>query len=73
MSSKSKEKVEGEDRTYYLQKSLQGGIILLELGLSEPFCYCKIHALEAHRIEQNSSHKRSTSLQVGYLLKTIVH
>jgi hypothetical protein len=63
-SSKTKDKMDSEDRTFYLQKSLPGGIILLEIGLIEPFFYCKIHALEAHRIQQNASSRRSTTLQV---------
>ena len=40
-----------ENKTMYLQKSLLGGILIFEIGVSEPFFYTKLHALEASRIQ----------------------
>ena len=40
-----------ENKTMYLQKSLLGGILIFEIGISEPFFYTKLHALEASRIQ----------------------
>ena len=42
-STKSKQKV------VYLLKSLRGGLLVFEIGFSEPFFYTKLHALEAQR------------------------
>ncbi len=55
---------ENEDKVFYLQKSLQGGIILLEVGFIEPFSYCKIHALEVHRIQGNKFAQRAVASHV---------
>ena len=40
-----------ENKTMFLQKSLLGGILIFEIGISEPFFYTKLHALEASRIQ----------------------
>ena len=39
----------------YLQKSLLGGILIFEMGVSEPFFYAKLHALEAQRLQPRTS------------------
>lgn len=53
-----------EDKVFYLQKSLPGGIILLEVGFVEPFSYCKIHALEVHRIQGKKFAQRAATSHV---------
>lgn len=55
---------EKDDKVFYLQKSLPGGILLLEVGFTEPFSYCKIHALEVHRIQGNKYAQRVTTSHV---------
>ncbi len=42
-STRSRQKV------VYLLKSLRGGLLVFEIGFSEPFFYTKLHALEATR------------------------
>lgn len=57
VSRRVREDSGGEDKVFYLQKSLPGGIILFEVGLNEPFFYAKIHTLEATRIQSRRSRK----------------
>jgi len=47
-SSRSRSKV------VYLQKFLRGGLLVFEVGISEPFFYTKLHALEAQRLRPRS-------------------
>ena len=44
-----------EPKTVFLQKSLLGGILIFEIGISEPFLITKLHAMEASRIQLKSN------------------
>jgi len=58
----------GDQTTYYLQKSLPGGIILFEVGINEPFFYAKIYALEAARIQRSKKSRNLFNYQVDLSL-----
>ena len=73
-SSKMKSKV------VYLQKSLLGGLLIFEIGVSEPFFYTKFHALEAQRLHlslsnHNISHRNFTTtfLEECDNIKLLIH
>jgi len=63
----------------YLQKSLLGGILIFEIGVSEPFFYCKLHAIEAQRLQprsrQNLPNKNFTTtfLEECDKIKILIH
>ena len=48
--------VRSNPRVVYLQKSYLGGLLIFEIGISRPFFYTKLHALEAQRLHPISNH-----------------
>jgi len=66
-------------KTMYLQKSLLGGILIFEIGISEPFFYSKLHALEASRIQLRTNQSLtgknfvSTFLDECDRIKVLIH
>ena len=66
-------------KVVYLQKSLLGGLLIFEIGISEPFFYTKLHALEAQRLHplsnQNLSNKlfTTTFLEECDNIKILIH
>jgi len=68
-----------ENKILYLQKSLLGGILIFEIFMSEPFCYTKLHALEASRIQLKTNQSLtgknfvSTFLDECDRIKVLIH
>ena len=48
-----------KSKLVYLQKSLRGGMLIFEIGLSKPFFYTKLHVLEAQRLYPVVNHNQS--------------
>ena len=48
----------------YLQKSLPGGMLIYEIGVSQPFIYTKLHAVEFTRfsLKRNQFYPQHTAL-----------
>jgi len=65
-------------KVVYLQKSLRGGLLIFEIGISEPFFYTKLHALEAQRLHPTSNHSTSRTFTTTFLedcdnIKILIH
>jgi hypothetical protein len=65
----------------YLLKSLLGGILIFEIGVSEPFFYVKLHALEAQRLQPRTKSRQNapsrnfttTFLEECDKIKVLIH
>ncbi len=77
-------KVEDEERRplepIYLQKSLPGGMLIYEIGVSEPFLYTRLLAVEFTRfsVKRNQFYPQHTALTTGLVdecdrLKFLIH
>lgn len=44
-----------QQQTYYLKKSMLGGILLFEIHLSQPFFIVKLHIIECNRLQTKTS------------------
>jgi len=44
-----------QQQTYYLKKSMLGGILLFEVHLSQPFFIVKLHIIECNRLQTKTS------------------
>lgn len=64
----------------YLQKSLPGGMLVYEIGVSQPFIYTKLHAVEFTRfsLKRNQFYPQHTALTTGLVdecdrLRFLIH
>lgn len=44
-----------EQQSFYLKKSMLGGILLFEIYLSQPFFIVKLHIIECNRLQTKTS------------------
>lgn len=44
-----------QQQSYYLKKSMLGGILLFEVHLSQPFFIVKLHIIECNRLQTKTS------------------
>jgi hypothetical protein len=58
----------GKMQPQFLLKSSIGGIIIIEVGVSEPYAYSKIYALERTRLQPKHSHPLSRQVWANTFL-----
>lgn len=44
-----------QQQSYYLKKSMLGGILLFEVHLAQPFFIVKLHSIECNRLQTKTS------------------
>lgn len=44
-----------QQQSYYLKKSMLGGVLLFEIHMSQPFFIVKLHIIECSRLQTKTS------------------
>ncbi|CAL7950911.1 unnamed protein product [Xylocopa violacea] len=56
-----------QQESYYLKKSMLGGVLLFEIHLSQPFFIAKLHIIECSRLQTKASSAQMNQFMLSFL------